>query len=213
MRQLSQSQRPIFELSIYIPPEMKDLRNKYITAINQHNRSIIHSIIGDSTNDISNQYFNAGFDLFSPSRLHVEKNKLVKINHQVICAMRKFKEYPIITEINDDIVNIEHVKNSDNSPNIGYPVSYYLYPRSSVGTKTPLRLANSVGIIDSGYRGNIIAAFDNISDDTYVIEQYQRLVQICPPDISHPIFVRLVDNLHTLGITERDSNGFGSTGR
>ena len=41
-----------------------------------------------------------------------------------------------------------------------YYVSYYLYPRSSVSTKTPLRLANSVGIIDSGYRGNIKAVFD-----------------------------------------------------
>jgi dUTP pyrophosphatase len=36
--------------------------------------------------------------------------------------------------------------------------SYYLYPRSSISTKTPLILANSTGIIDSGYRGNLIAA-------------------------------------------------------
>ena len=41
----------------------------------------------------------------------------------------------------------------NNDKNIGY----YLYPRSSI-SKTPLILANSVGIIDSGYRGNIKAA-------------------------------------------------------
>src|SRR3989338_11445 len=32
-------------------------------------------------------------------------------------------------------------------------LSYYLYARSSLGTKTPLRMANCVGIIDAGYRG------------------------------------------------------------
>ena len=37
------------------------------------------------------------------------------------------------------------------------PVSYYMYPRSSI-SKTPLRLSNSVGVIDSGYRGNLITA-------------------------------------------------------
>ena len=36
--------------------------------------------------------------------------------------------------------------------------SYYLYARSSISTKTPLVLANSVGIIDAGYRGNLMAA-------------------------------------------------------
>ena len=46
----------------------------------------------------------------------------------------------------------------------GKPTAYYLYPRSSMGSKTPLRLSNSVGIIDAGYRGNIIGVVDNISD-------------------------------------------------
>jgi hypothetical protein len=37
-------------------------------------------------------------------------------------------------------------------------VPFYLYPRSSI-SKTPLMLANHTGIIDSGYRGNLIGAF------------------------------------------------------
>ena len=41
------------------------------------------------------------------------------------------------------------------------PCGYYLYPRSSI-VKTPFRLSNSVGIIDSGYRGEIMAVVDNI---------------------------------------------------
>jgi dUTP pyrophosphatase len=94
-----------------------------------------------------------------------------------------------------------------------YSVGYYLYPRSSTGTKTPLRLANSVGIIDSGYRGNIISVFDNWKNSTYVVEKYNRLVQICPPDLSYPMSVTMVENDDTLGRTERGEGGFGSTGR
>ena len=37
-------------------------------------------------------------------------------------------------------------------------------PRSSI-SKTPLRMSNSVGLIDGGYRGEIMASVDNISDD------------------------------------------------
>ena len=40
-------------------------------------------------------------------------------------------------------------------------------------------MANSVGIIDAGYRGNIIGCFDNITDEAYVIEEGTRLLQIC----------------------------------
>ena len=38
---------------------------------------------------------------------------------------------------------------------------FYLYPRSSI-SKTPLMLANHTGIIDSGYRGNLIGAFRSL---------------------------------------------------
>jgi dUTP pyrophosphatase len=98
-------------------------------------------------------------------------------------------------------------------------VGYYLYPRSSTGTKTPLRLSNSVGIIDSGYRGNIIAVFDNWlnrdprEDSICVVERYNRLVQICPPDLTDPMRVTMVEDVEALGLTERGEGGFGSTGR
>jgi dUTP pyrophosphatase len=87
-----------------------------------------------------------------------------------------------------------------------YNVSYYLYPRSSI-SKTPLRMSNSVGIIDSGYRGNIMVSVDNISDEPYVIKQGQRLFQICSP-ILEPITFELTD---VLSDTTRGEGGFGST--
>jgi len=83
------------------------------------------------------------------------------------------------------------------------PSAFYLYPRSSISS-TPLRLANSVGIIDRGYRGPMIACFDG----TYTVKKFQRLVQVCTPTLE-PMTVLLVD---TLDDTTRGEGGFGSTG-
>jgi len=98
------------------------------------------------------------------------------------------------------------------------PTGYYLYPRSSI-VKTPFRLANSVGIIDSGYRGEIMAVVDNINsqnnDISACLERYMpemsRMFQICSPTLE-PFMVRIVDTEEDLGSTERGSGGFGSTG-
>lgn len=85
-------------------------------------------------------------------------------------------------------------------------ISYYLYPRSSI-SKTPLRMSNSVGIIDAGYRGNIMVSVDNISDQSFLIEKGSRLFQLCSP-ILNPITFELSDNLSE---TTRGEGGFGST--
>ena len=90
----------------------------------------------------------------------------------------------------------------------GRNISYYLYARSSI-SKTPLRLANSVGIIDAGYRGNIIAAVDNHSSEPYQVQKGQRLFQIVAPGLE-AIKLHLVDDLSN---SERGENGFGSTGQ
>lgn len=92
----------------------------------------------------------------------------------------------------------------------GSYLGYYLYPRSSI-SKTPLLMANSVGIIDSGYRGNIMAKVRNIpieENKNYHVEKGSRLFQICSPDLK-PIRVKIVK---TLSETERGEGGFGSTG-
>jgi dUTP pyrophosphatase len=87
---------------------------------------------------------------------------------------------------------------------------YGLYPRSSIG-KTSLLLANNVGIIDSGYRGNIIGGFRNLSEQPYQVNQHDRLLQICAPDL-RPILVEIVENSE-LEETSRQEGGFGSTGK
>ncbi len=84
---------------------------------------------------------------------------------------------------------------------------YLLMPRSSI-FKTPLRQCNSIGLIDAGYRGQIMVAVDNIKDDDYVIEVKQRLFQLVAMDGS-PIYFELIDELTE---TTRGEGGFGSTG-
>jgi dUTP pyrophosphatase len=86
-------------------------------------------------------------------------------------------------------------------------ISYYLYPRSSI-SKTPLRMSNSVGIIDAGYRGSIKVSVDNRSNEPYIIEKGTRLFQLCSPTLS-PISFELTDQLSE---TSRGEGGFGSTG-
>jgi len=103
------------------------------------------------------------------------------------------------------------------------PCGFYLYPRSSI-SKTRMRLANSVGIIDAGYRGDLIAAVDTIgvfgsTDIWHVwketlspIKKYDRYFQVCAPDLS-PFLVHLVDTEQELSPpTTRGHGGFGSTG-
>lgn len=87
-------------------------------------------------------------------------------------------------------------------------VPYFLYPRSSI-SKTPLRMSNSVGIIDAGYRGNIMVAIDNMSDEDYQIQRGQRLFQICPWS-DFKINLEIVD---ILSESDRGNGGFGSTGQ
>ena len=86
--------------------------------------------------------------------------------------------------------------------------AYYLFPRSSI-SKTPLRMSNSIGLIDGGYRGEIMASCDNIKDFDFTIKEGQRLFQLVAID-SSPISYKVVKELSD---TTRGTGGFGSTGK
>ena len=85
---------------------------------------------------------------------------------------------------------------------------YYLFPRSSI-SKTPLRLANSVGIIDFGYRGSLKVAVHNTGSAPYTIHRGERLFQLCMPSLA-PFQVQFGTVSRA---TERGEGGFGSTTR
>lgn len=82
-----------------------------------------------------------------------------------------------------------------------------LYPRSSAGIKRGVRLANTVGIIDSDYRGEWCAFF--YADPDIDFTGHDRLFQFTIEKVESPI-INGVDELPT---TARGDGGFGSTGK
>lgn len=124
----------------------------------------------------------SGIDLYNPSEITIPSFEVGTINFQIQCEMR------------------------DKEDNL---VSYYLYPRSSI-SKTTLMMANSVGIIDAGYRGNIMAKVRNMVPDIISrVNVGDLLFQICAPDLK-PIKIEIVENLTS---TSRGEGGFGSTNK
>lgn len=85
--------------------------------------------------------------------------------------------------------------------------SYLLMPRSSI-YKTPLIMRNSVGLIDSGYLGNIKAPLYNTSNEPYFLYRGTRIVQLVNSDLS-PTRIKYVTEHRK---TSRGTGGFGSTG-
>lgn len=90
---------------------------------------------------------------------------------------------------------------------IGYEIQ--IRPRSGMSSKTKIRVANSIGTIDSGYRGDIGIIFDNIGDTPYKINIGDRIAQMVLNEVPVAEF-QLVDELDE---TSRGNGGFGSTGK
>jgi hypothetical protein len=196
----------VMVLKLFVDLNDNELIDRYRVAVNNHNNKLYENP----------HHIDAGFDLFAPggpdsrndnnyepSTLRFygpnweDQNPVNKLNLRVICSAKIF---------------------TDSGKN--YNTGYYMYPRSSL-SKTRLRLANSTGIIDAGYRGHLMGMFDvvnipdNFPDDIdadFFGQKYERYLQICAPGLV-PIIVELVNTKEELGQeTERGSGGFGSTG-
>jgi dUTP pyrophosphatase len=160
-----------------------ELYTKYYEAIYNHNLKL-----NNNPNHID-----AGFDLFSPYP-------------EFVCISENVNKLDLKVKCSAQIV-----ERDANGQIRSYNTGYYMHPRSSI-SKTPLRLANSTGIVDSGYRGNLIGMMDCIRPH-YTVERFDRLIQICAPGLI-PIFVELVDKVEDLGAeTIRGERGIGSSGR
>lgn len=83
-----------------------------------------------------------------------------------------------------------------------------VFIRSGIASKKYLRLANSVGVIDSDYRGEIKLCIHNDSDCTQIIEDGEKIAQIVFVKYKDVVFYPVKD----LDDTERGDGGFGSTG-
>jgi hypothetical protein len=194
----------VMVLKLFVDSADNNLRNMYFSAADRHNNKL-----ETNPSDID-----AGFDLFAPGNEGTEEENygeqlrffgtgwtdagpVNKLDLKVCCSAKMF-----------------------NDTGKNFNTGYYMYPRSSL-SKTQLRLANSTGIIDAGYRGHLMGMFDVVnihhdSDDNdadYFGNKYDRYLQICAPGLV-PIVVQIVDSMEALGEeTTRGAGGFGSTGR
>ena len=94
---------------------------------------------------------------------------------------------------------------------IELPEGYHaeIVPRSSIGLMTTLRMANSVGIIDSDYRGEVGFIGESSRLEPVVIKKGDRIAQML---IKRDVDTELVV-VEKLSSTERGEKGFGSTGK
>lgn len=124
----------------------------------------------------------SGIDLFNTSECCVDSFKVGTVDFKIMCEM----------------INIE----------TNTFTSYELVPRSSI-SNTNFIMANSFGVIDAGYRGEIKAKIINFNPESTVILPIGKYFQIISPDLK-PIKVVVVQELTS---TTRDTGGFGSTNK
>jgi dUTP pyrophosphatase len=173
---------------LYICVTDETLAEEYKEHILNHNQNVVKN----------HGYSDSGFDLLMPAEFIDTQERGKLINLGVKCVM-----------------NSNYYRPLARSGCKTYP--FCIYPRSSI-SKTHLRMSNNVGIIDSGYRGNLKVAIDNVNPNgmTYNINKGTRYFQICLPSLE-PFLVVLVSeqqfNMHYLNNGRRGEGGFGSTGR
>lgn len=88
-------------------------------------------------------------------------------------------------------------------------VAAFVYGRSGLGAKHGVTPANSVGVIDSDYRGEISVVLINKGKAPYIIMPGERIAQL----IFTPVLRAAFTPVDSLSDTPRGSGGFGSTGR
>ena len=94
---------------------------------------------------------------------------------------------------------------------IEVPHGYFggIYARSGIATKRGLRPANCVGVIDEDYRGEVIVALHNDTNQVHMVMPNERIAQL----ILQPYLDSPIEEKDSLSQTERGTGGFGDSGR
>jgi len=187
---MTTQKRPYYKLLVHLDSQDEELRNMYDTKFKTQREKVEKFVSGQ------NICVDAGVDIFTPTEgIVIYRTTASKLITGLRCSM-------YFVDCGGDI----------------FPSGYYMYPRSSTGSSTPLRLANSVGIIDAGYRGELMGYFNNVNlNYDYTVEKYQRLLQIVSANMTYPICPELVNDIKDLDCyishNDRIGAGFGSTGK
>lgn len=127
--------------------------------------------------------FAAGADLYAV--IHNEENKV-----EILPGETAFIDTGIVMEIPNGYVGL-------------------VYARSGLSCKQGLAPANKVGVIDSDYRGNIMVALYNQSNETRIVSEGDRIAQI----VIQPVEQFEFKVKGKLSDTTRGNGGFGSSGK
>lgn len=142
-------------------------------------------------NEFDRSDLNAGFDLHAAQEVKVEQTpQFIPFG----IAVRLLKVQPMPHGTSNDLLKTDS--------------HFWLVPRSSI-YKSGLMMANSIGVIDKSYRGELKAPVWSMTGQSEV-GLGDRLFQIVAPDMGWIRQVRLVESLPE---TERGTGGFGSTGK
>lgn len=161
------------------------MRIVFITPLSETTRNFYLNSNVHKFEQRYNQQADSGIDLFVPSDTTLEANTTNLVDLDVIIDYVEISNRPYTKCFQTDgkIANLYRIKR----------VPYQLYARSSL-SKTPLRLANSVGIIDAQYTNSLKLALDNYLNyngspcSDYKVKAGDRLSQIVnyqgtPPDM------------------------------
>ena len=188
-------------LKIFVKENDTELADLYKEAVKKHN-----------INMFNDPFPNSGFDIFVPEEYIFKcenqfRSHLIDMN--IKCEMRLFSSTD--RQFYEDLMKTVQENESINIKYSSLGSAFDLLPRSSI-CKTPLMLANHVGLIDMGYRGWIMGALRSFASEDYIVEKHTRLLQICHPSRC-PIYVEVVPSESNISETIRGDGGFGSTGK
>lgn len=141
----------------------------------------------------------------------------IEVEIKKLSENAKLPEYAHLTDAGADIFALEDTTIEPNETKlvktgiaVAIPVGYaiLIYPRSGLSLKTGLRIANSVGVIDSDYRNELCVILQNTDNQSYTINKGDRIAQMIITEVPM-IKWKETENLSN---TDREG-GFGSTGK
>ena len=209
--------RYVAVLKLWVDPTIPGLREWYQEHIRQHNQHVENDSLPSSGFDVCIAHPMAlppGMATTHMAKLGIKAEMSTMDQNIPPVNLRNISRNPPEQSSSGFSLNppdlVEGRMPSDHVRRYNTYTAYWLLPRSSL-SKTPLMQSNHIGLIDMGYRGEIMAPLRNLSDSMYTLEPQTRLFQLCHPN-AYPITVIMVDKVEELSTSERGEGGFGSTG-
>lgn len=141
----------------------------------------------------------------------------IEVEIKKLSENAKLPEYAHLTDAGADIFALENTYIKPNETKlvktgiaVAIPVGYEIQirPRSGLSLKTPLRVANAPGTIDTDYRGEVCVIMQNSGNEAVKIEAGDKIAQMVINEVPMIKWKEVTE----LSSTERGAGGFGSTG-